>query len=538
MKVVSVVKGSVLWLACAAALGCGPSGSVGYGPVGVWDASPDGTADSGQGDADLGDSGAADSNLGDAGARTDIVPGDGQLADGASADVAPTDGAATDAAAGETTENDVVQPDTTQPDTVLTDTSKPDTIQPDSTQPDTTAPDVKPDVVADVPPDTAPDVKPDIAPDVAPDVIKDTADIPTINTCGPGKDIKSLLACTEGTVDFYLEKQVVTYLFGQGFLLYDASISRGMMVYLNPNTVTKPKVGDLINLHVTKFATYNGQQEITGADALTVIGTGDAAGANLSLNTISKDMVGEAYESRTVVGTGLKVKQLSGFDGVIVAGGAGDQVLRIDGASTLCVGATFDLKIGAITQFGTSHRIHLLNGAADLGNINVGTCGAAPVYDQSNWGFEEVSDSDPPPDFTKVGAALTAVRTTQLKKAGQAACKLTWTSADNQDFIAGQFIAVQPGQKASVSAWFLDSDPAGRGRVSMTFYKADQVTVVSSQFSTTYTADGADWVQVGFAYTVPAEAAFVRGFVRLYDVPPAFAGTATIYVDDWTTLVL
>ncbi len=44
-------------------------------------------------------------------------------------------------------------------------------------------------------------------------------------------------------------------------------------------------------------------------------------------------------------------------------------------------------------------------------------------------------------------------------------------------------------------------------------------------------------VQVSFAYTAPAEAAFVRGFVRLYDVPPAFAGSATVYVDDWATLV-
>ena len=508
---------------CALVVGCAPSGSGGSGQMGFWD---------------VGASDGAASNSADGGG------GDGGGADTAASDTTPTDTTPTDTADKDTLVLDTVQPDT------QTDSVQADTVQPD-TQPDTVTPDVKPDTVTDVQQDTASDVKPDAVTDVqpdstadvkpdadaTPDVVKDSADVPTVNTCGAGKDIKSLLACTEGVVDFSLEKQVVTHVFGMGFLLYDASISRGTMVYLNPNTVTKPKLGDLVNLHVTKYATYNGQQEITGVDVLTIVGTGDAAGANLNLNVISKDMIGEAYESRVVTGTGLVVKQLSGSDGVLVAAGAGEQILRIDGPSNLCAGATFDLKSGAITQFGTSHRIQLLNGALDLTNVNIATCGAAPVYDQSNWGFEEVSDADPPPDFTKVGAALSATRTTQSKKNGLAACKLTWTSADNQDFVAGHFVAVQPGQKVTVSAWILDNDPAGRGRMSMTFYKADQTTIVSSQFSTTYTADLADWAQVGFSYTAPAEAAFVRGFVRLYDVSPAFTGTATIFVDDWTTAI-
>ncbi len=530
MRVVAVVASSALGWACAALVGCGPSGSVGYGPVGVWDAAADSLGwDSGAGDASSGaDAGGADSGVGDA-SKVDATGSDTSVLDTAQTDLAQLDSPQPDLSGGET---DAGQPDTPGPDAKQEVAGD---VQPDIA-PDTIGdvqPDAKPDAVADVQPDTMADVKPDTAADVA----KDVADVPAVNTCGAGKNIKSLLACTEGVVDFYLEKQIVTHVFGMGFFLYDGSISRGMMVYLNPNTVTKPKVGDLVNLHVTKYATYNGQQEITGVDSLTVIDIADAAATQLNLNIISKDMVGEAYESRAVIGTGLVVKQLSGFDGVIVAAGAGEQILRVDGASNLCAGATFDLKSGAITQFGTSHRIHLLNGPADLTNVNVSKCGAAPVYDQSNWGFEEASDADPPPDFTKVGAALAATRTTLSKKSGVASCKLTWTSADNQDFVAGQYIAVQPGQKVSVSAWIFDNDPAGRGRMSLTFYKADQTTVVSSQFSTTYTLDAADWTQVSFAYTAPAEAAFVRGFVRLYDVPPAFAGSATVYVDDWATLV-
>lgn len=520
MRNLSAVIGLFGVLALSA---CAPSGGTGYGPVGVWDAGSDAWpgADSGSGQDGSGP-GPADANPGNdgGGAGTDTE---------SPADAGPISDAQFDAAAD---------------------------IGPSVDTAQDVGPDVGADIVADVPvvgqdvsPDAAPDsvqdsiqdifqdIAKDVAPDVAADIAKDTSDVPAVNTCGTGKNIKALLQCTEGVVDFYLEKQLVTYVFGQGFLLYDASISRGMMVYLNPNTVTKPKVGDLVDLHVTKYANYNGQQEITGADVLTVVGTGDAAATQLSLNVITKDMVSEAYESRVLIGTGLVIKQLSGPDAVLTSPSAGDLVMRIDGPTDLCAGAVIDLKVAALTQFGSSHRVHLLNGAADLIKSDTSKCGAAPVHDQSNWGFEEASDADPPPDFTKVGAYIAAARTTTQKYSGTASCKVTWTSVDNQDLVAGQFIPILPGQKASVSAWVLDSDPAGKGRLSMTFYKSDMTTVVSSQFSGTYTVDGAQWAQVSFAYTAPAEAAYVRGFMRFYDVAPAFTGSATLYIDDWATLV-
>lgn len=523
MRKLSDILGFISVLALCA---CAPSGGTSYGPVGVWDAGSDASPAA---DATAGLDGAAPTDSAAAqdgsGARTDIeppldvAPGTDIQAD-APADALP-DGqdAAADTAIDVPPDVQDVGPD------VAADTA------PDSSK-DTAA-----DALPDATKDAAPDSTADVAVDVAADVAKDTADVPVVNTCGAGTNIKALLQCTEGVVDFTLEKQLVTYVFGQGFLLYDASISRGMMVYLNPNTVTKPKVGDLVNLHVTKYANYNGQQEITGADALTVVGTGDAAATQLSLNIISKDMVSEAYESRVLIGNSLVVKQISGADAVLTSPTAGDLVMRIDGSAELCAGAVIDLKSAALTQFGSSHRVHLMNGSADLAKVDASKCGAAPVYDQSNWGFEEASDADPPPDFTKVGAYITAARTTTQKYSGAAACKVTWTSVDNQDLVAGQFIPVVPGQKVTVSAWALDSDPAGKGRMSMTFYKADMTTVVSSQFSGSYTADGTAWAQVSFAYTAPAEAAYVRGFMRFYDVAPAFAGSATLYVDDWSTTV-
>jgi hypothetical protein len=506
---------------------CAPSGGTGYGPVGVWDAGGDALpgADAGNGNDGSGP-GPADANSGNdgGGAGTDIdSPPDPGPVDDAKVDAAPDNGTPLDTAQD-------VAPDVgadVGADVPVVGQDVPTDAAPDSIQ----------DIIQDTFQDIAKDTGPDIALDTAPDIAKDTPDVPAVNTCGAGKNIKALLQCTEGVVDFYLEKQLVTYVFGQGFLLYDASISRGMMVYLNPNTVTKPKVGDLVDLHVTKYANYNGQQEITGADVLTVVGTGDAAATQLSLNVITKDMVSEAYESRVLIGTGLVVKQLSGADAVLTSPSAGDLVMRIDGPADLCAGAVIDLKVAALTQFGSSHRVHLLNGAGDLIKVDASKCGAAPVHDQSNWGFEEASDADPPPDFTKVGAYIAAARTTTQKYSGTASCKVTWTSVDNQDLVAGQFIPILPGQKASISAWVLDSDPAGKGRLSMTFYKSDMTTVVSSQFSGAYTVDGAQWAQVSFAYTAPAEAAYVRGFMRFYDVAPAFTGSATLYMDDWTTSI-
>lgn len=519
-------------LGTAALSACAPSGGTGYGPVGVWDAGGDAgaTADGGDGTADAAvaaDNGAAtDGNRGrtDVEPPLDVAPGqDTQVGPDAAADTDPVPDAAQDVA------KDAVADTTADALDAVADSS------PDA-KPDVTA-DVAPDVAADVAKDVQADSAQDVAPDAVADVAKDTADVPVVNTCGTGKNIKSLLQCTEGAIDFTLEKQLVTYVFGQGFLLYDASISRGMMVYLNPNTVTKPKVGDLVDLHATKYANYNGQQEIVGADALTVVGSGDAVATQLSLNVITKDMVSEAYESRVLTGTNLVVKQLSGADAVLTSPSAGDMVMRIDGTTDLCAGAVISIKTAGLTQFGSSHRVHLMNGAADLLKVDTSKCGAAPVHDQSNWGFEEVSDADPPPDFTKVGAYITATRTTAQKYGGAASCKVVWTSVDNQDLVAGQFIPIAPGQKATLSAWALDNDPAGKGRLSMTFYKADMTTVISSQFSGTYTADNAQWAQVTFAYTAPAEAAYVRGFMRFYDVAPAFTGSATIYLDDWATVV-
>ena len=380
------------------------------------------------------------------------------------------------------------------------------------------------------PPDSTP--LPDVAPPL--DIGVDAGP----NTCGSGHDIFSLLKCTYGNVDFQLNQALVTYVFAAGFLVYDASSTRGMMIYVGSTPAyPNPKVGDIVSLHVSKYGNYNGQQEVTASDNLLFVGSGDANGTALDLSLLTKAVLTDSFESRLLKGTGFVVKSLAGADGIVTTPGAGDVTLRIDGVNPLCAGATFDLKSAGLTQFGSVMRIHAMNGAADVANVDTTTCAAGPGWDASNWGFEVPDATDPPPGFYKLGAALSAVRTTSQAHVGAASAQLTWTSVDNQDFIAGYLQPIAPGQTATLGAWLLDNDPSGKARLCMTFLKSDQKTLVSNQFQATYTTDGAAWAQKSFAYVAPAEAAYVRGFVRLYDDGTAWTGAATVYVDDWTMSV-
>ncbi len=395
----------------------------------------------------------------------------------------------------------------------------------------------------DVPDSQASDAKADIPKtDVSKtDTGADIKDVVAVNTCGTGSDIASLLKCTEGTVDFTLTGVLVTYVEATGFFVYDTSSSRGMLIYAGTTwPYTAPKVNDEITVHITKYASYQGQQEVSASDGLLITGAGTASTTALDLATIAANTFAEDYESRLVVGKGIKIKQLNGPDGIATLPIAGDVTLRVEGATTLCTGATFELKSGVLTQFGGGYRVQIMNGAADLGPIDTTGCSGASTYDQSNWGFEEVNSADPPPDFYKVGAALSAVRTTSEFHAGAAGCKVTWTAQDNQDLFSGLQVPVTAGQKATVSVWIKDSDPAGRARLGLVFYKADGTTVASSQYSGSYSADGSAWVQLSYSFTAPADVASVRGMVRMYDVVATGAtwgGTATVYLDDWSVTV-
>ena len=91
---------------------------------------------------------------------------------------------------------------------------------------------------------------------------------------------------------------------------------------------------------------------------------------------------------------------------------------------------------------------------------------------------------------------------------------------------------VTAGQTATFTVWTLDNDIAGRFRPSIEFY-TDTYMSIKKEYSSTYTSDSADWVQMEYAMEAPADVAFVRAFVRMYDVSADWDGNAEIYIDDW-----
>lgn len=402
--------------------------------------------------------------------------------------------------------------------------------------------DVKSDVadakgdVADAKSDVKTDAKSDAKSDAKTDVKADTAPAP--DTCGTGTSIADLLDCTEGTIDFQLENALVTYVGPQSLLLYDGSTTRGMMVSVGDNWPINPKpmVGEQLSLHVTSYGNVKGQQQVLASDGWITGGLGDAQGTALDLASIGADLFSENYESRLVIGKGLKVKSFSGQEGVIATPNAGNVVLRVDGKPGLCAGAIFDLKAGALTQSDTTFGVQVLDSQSDLVNIDITPC-KPPGDDDSNWGFEEDLQDDPPADFFKVGTAMTANRVVNYQHSGQACCRLTWTSQDNQDLFGGLFVPVSAGQQVKFSVWWYDNDPSGKGRPALVFYKSDKTAVVSTHYSSTYSSDSPDWQQQTYTFTAPPDSVYVRGFVRMYDNAASWSGKATVYIDDWSLTV-
>ena len=97
---------------------------------------------------------------------------------------------------------------------------------------------------------------------------------------------------------------------------------------------------------------------------------------------------------------------------------------------------------------------------------------------------------------------------------------------------------VLAGGKVSFSVWFLDNDKAGRGRVAVSFFKSDKSpSTAATAYSGAYSADSAAWQQLSVTTAVPADAAYARAMVRLYDVAASWTGQAAVLVDDWALAV-
>jgi hypothetical protein len=347
--------------------------------------------------------------------------------------------------------------------------------------------------------------------------------------CAKSGNVANLKSCSEGDVDVMLKNVTVTYVFDAGYFVQDDS--GAMEVYVgNAWPYDAPVVGKVLDIHVTKYGNYKNQQEVTASDIPVGVGNGNVE--TMKLDITAGTLPAEALESRVIKGTGFTVTKVETKNITLDYGTAKGVMFRTDFPGPLCVGAKFDLATGVITQFENSHRLQSFF-AQDMVNVVTTGCQAAPTFDSSNWGFEETAQNDPPADFEKATSDFTAMWTTAQKHAGNNGCDLTWTSQDNQDLFQGWFMPVTAGQNVTFTLWTIDNDTAGRFRLALEFFAADKSSV-GKEYSSSYTTDNPAWIQLTYSFKAPANTAFVKGFVRLYDVAESWDANATVYIDDWS----
>ena len=335
--------------------------------------------------------------------------------------------------------------------------------------------------------------------------------------------------CQEGPVDVTLADATVTYLFEAGYFLQDAT--GAIEVYVGDQWgYDPPTVSDVIDLHVTEYGSFANHQEVTASDPPLVIGQGDAFGLATDISTGT--VPSESIESFLVTATALEVVAVDDLNVTVAYGTAQDITLRVDDSAGLCAGAVVDIAAAVVTHWWDMHRLQVFNAAVDLANLNTDNCVFPEDVDDSNWGFEEEGQDDPPYDFEKATVGFTATNTVDQFHAGAQACELTWDSVENLDFYQGWYMPIEAGQVATFTVWALDNDPAGRIRQFVKFYDANQDSVKNT-YGNVFSEDGVDWVQLTYAAEAPADALFVRAFLRLYDYGVDWDGDATVYVDDW-----
>ena len=303
-----------------------------------------------------------------------------------------------------------------------------------------------------------------------------------------------------------------------------------------------PAIGDVVSVTALEYGNYQGTQDITPAGDLTVTGTGEAvvvALTDLGAPSEETENMVVAGEMTIVSGPANEFGEIVGKT-LVVDYGAGD--VQLYGGSELedflavnpvCAGGTLTLTAGIITQYEDVHQIRVFDAANEV-TVSGGTCA---TYDDSNWGFEDWTTSNPPAGFISLSTDFTATEST-LANSGDYGCELTWTSKSNQDFIQGYFSPVT-GTNATFSFWVNDADENGRLRPAITFYDADGNSL-GNEFSNTYSDDITEntegWNEMVHSIAVPAEAATARAWVRMYDVKVGdeWVGSATVTIDDWS----
>lgn len=377
---------------------------------------------------------------------------------------------------------------------------------PDDVAEETAAPDVPGD--ADAPPEIS-----------APDVV---------GPCPAEGNVATLKACPLGDLEpaFLLKDVVVTYGYDQGFFVQDDS--GAILVYAGNADWELPAVGSVLDLPVERLSDWEGTAEVGRAAAPTVVGQQEVE--PLAQDLSAGQAPGEALESRLVQVVDATVVSGEGADWVIRYGSSPDVALQVDAPEGLCAGSRVTLARAVVLQAGATHVLRSYHLAADLGGLDDAGC---EKPDSANWGFEVDDPSDPPPGFEKATGFFTATRTTFHAHAGAASCALTWKNNANQDLYQQLWVPATPGQAVTFHVWALDTDDDGRVRAALTFYDAAKESL-ASEYAEPISVDDPAWQDLVVTGTPPAGAAWVRAFVRMYDVSGGTDGSATVWIDDWT----
>ncbi|MBM4396031.1 MAG: hypothetical protein FJ087_10110, partial [Deltaproteobacteria bacterium] len=166
--------------------------------------------------------------------------------------------------------------------------------------------------------------------------------------------------------------------------------------------------------------------------------------------------------------------------------------------------------------------------AADGSKPGVASCNNVP-----NGGFERWSGDPEAPEGWTADAQVTALREDTLRHSGLHSVRLTRTGTENAqtDFVAAEH-PVTPNATVTLSMWFYDNDPHGRGTLIHHWFDASHVAFGGANYSNQYTTDSADWRQMTRTVTVPATAAYVRLSVRVYAPAGQSYPGGVVYLDD------
>ncbi len=359
--------------------------------------------------------------------------------------------------------------------------------------------------------------------------------------CPANQDIANLLRQAEGTVDVMLCGAVVTKVTQKGWYIADDSSTRGMYIYegSNPDWGYHVEVGDYVRMHVSSYSNYLGTQQVYGKENVTVHGKADYREYVVDLSTGT--VPSESIESRIVRIEGVKVTAAAGKSGTIDYGTARNVSVLVEYNDIPCIGLQADIVAGIISQYNSVFQV-VLTEDADLDNVSLANCETPPEYDMSNWDFEKQSvEEDPPEGFTKgPGNTFTCVRDVDGGTDGSAGIVLTWTSTDMQDLIQGYRFPTAAGSTVIFSVDVLDNDPAGRVRLGLLFYDADNNFITgSNSWSSDYSMNSPVWQSLSHQAVAPAGAAFAEGKLRMYDHQPPDGtwgnpnASAFVTIDNW-----